>query len=1052
MYQNLKHVIPGTAIGTTLDQLDLKLKEAQSDPRMKALLCQYKYKQVLEVAAILVAKGVFEVDQGSTLSYLSACRLAKRAKNVAEKGDDNAQSSGYGKENTSAFRSLRSTVSQGSTPTTPEAKDSIATPDIATKQFDSLLHEHLEASKSPSTTVAVSASLEPVKAAERVLPEQLTGEAELITETVEAVDIPTEQIKVPLKDSQGLYHEKYLEEVYQITKPVLKDLELRSRADFRRLKHEVGQMAESNHKLKEVCQQHGVYEVIGIAHWLALRGLFLVDYAQFPRFREAAREAFELFPGYSPKWTWTNHDASDTAVAKSQSADSRTPSDIEPSDTTETFEPSVMVTQRDHSTCAPMHAFLDTELAARASTERPQPAPWNSIKFPNMYEIEPNTGRDVIPEFWKMKFFPAQVKSESLHDFESAHTEIADSINYTYIRLPSMQSMQELEVCSDHESELNIVGLRLLDSEPLEAPFPMLVRNLPEQVSSRKAETILGEQYGKPSKVLIVSNIQRGINIKKLSMKFANVFPIDIEFNSSKRVAVMEFADIEGATKALKAKHGTFLGGRTLNCKFGSESLLQDQVGNRTVASEQPTIDHKGFVSSTSEPPEDEDKISVPTAIILDTVAQCREEMMKESVGEALTDNPAEAARYIPTRIPTDDLLLSSEPDQTNQTTSLKKISRRQRKVETAKAAKSVIEEPTPGIEARREEPVVETPKLSTEDRAELATANPRSTETYDGRLNDSGAYNESASSSSIEQTTFHDLEENDLIYSNEPSSLDELTSKAYQELVRKTGLTKGPAVDRVLPEIRQHATIPVPRTRAYYLPYSSQNRVMSGLQASLEQVCFRYLQRMHPELLEETPTRWGIDSAHAFELNRYMYLLRGLIAPSPSFGMRPGGSRSLQALVRSLADLRHNAVHRFRVDIEALRFWAVDAVRLAELLNDPVAAKQFSSLVSSLEAQHNRMKAEKKKAEEDLLVTVRELAAKRAELLRVEREAMTAYEAAHKQVPLRTTELDKVLDSHMPLDDRFGIEWKETTPVEETPSAKPTSGIFGRFKSWFSA
>ncbi|KEQ65925.1 uncharacterized protein M437DRAFT_19518, partial [Aureobasidium melanogenum CBS 110374] len=186
---------------------------------------------------------------------------------------------------------------------------------------------------------------------------------------------------------------------------------------------------------------------------------------------------------------------------------------------------------------------------------------------------------------------------------------------------------------------------------------------------------------------------------------------------------------------------------------------------------------------------------------------------------------------------------------------------------------------------------------------------------------------------------------------------------------------------------------IPVPQTRAYYLPYSSQNRVLSGLQVSLEQVCYRYLQRRHPKLLEETPERWAIDSAHAFELNRYMYLLEGLIVPDPNVDMGPGGSRTLQTLVSSIAGLRHHAVHRFRVDIDALRFWAVDAVRLAKLLDDPKAAKQFSSLVSSLEAQYNRIKAEKMKAEEALLVTVRDLAAKRAELLRVEREAMTAYE-----------------------------------------------------------
>ncbi|KAH0420644.1 hypothetical protein KCU90_g9830, partial [Aureobasidium melanogenum] len=686
------------------------------------------------------------------------------------------------------------------------------------------------------------------------------------------------------------------------------------------------------------------------------------------------------------------------------------------------------------------------------------------------------------------------------------------------------------EFCSDHGSELNVNGLRLLDSEPPKSPTPVAVQNPTEPISSAKAEVVTDEQDRKPSKVLFVSGIGRGINIKHLFKEFADVCPVNVDFDTSKRVAVIEFTDIEAATKALKAKHGVFLNGRALNCEFGSESSLHDQVGIPTIASEQPTDDHRddespipkeivvneqfgtpskflhvvgiaksvniehlfeefadvspvdishvgswpyGFFeftdieaatkaikakhgtflcckklkcmfsrsenpftksvgirtvaskqpiddhgdedSSVPEPLKVGDTISAPTTITTDiiavstgttvgTVAQVPEEIMKEFVGEAPTEITEEAVRYAPTQTVADELMLSSEPDPLDQTASLRKIPKRQRKVKKAKAAQSMIKEPAPSIESRLDKSVFETLSESIRDQAETTTVEPPGATSDDEPLYDGGLYNESASSSSIDQATFHDLEKDDLVYEDEPSSSDELQSKAHQELLREPGLKKGPTVDRILPEIRQYATIPVPRTRAYYLPYSSQNRVLSGLQASLEQVCFRYLQRKHPELLKETPTRWAIDSAHAFELNRYICLLGGLIAPSPGVDLGPGGSQSLQALIKSIAGQRHHAVHRFRVDIEALRFWAVDAVRLAELLEDPEAARQFSSLVSSLEAQQDRIKAEKMKAEEDLLITVRELAAKRAELLRVEREAMTAYEAAHKQLPTRTS------------------------------------------------
>ncbi|KAH0167343.1 hypothetical protein KCU67_g3927, partial [Aureobasidium melanogenum] len=992
MYDKLKHVISGTAIGTTLDQLDLKLKEAQSDPLMKDLMCQYKYEQILDVTKTLVAKGVFEIDQGSTLSYLDACRAAKIAKGELTKSkDDLEQSPGSDKDNTSTFRSLQSTVSGASASTTSEAQKVVATSDTTTKHFDSLLQEHLKASKSPSTTSVVSPSPDPVKVAAHVSPP----------------------------------------------------------------------------------------------------------------------------------------------------------------------------------------ALLETENAAGASKELPPAAPWEPIKIPNMHDIELTTNRNAIPESWKMKFLASQEVLEIVDDVDLVHNGTVGFENPPQTRLPSLQ---ELEYFPDQDAHLNVNGLRLLDSEPSKTSAPVPVRNLSESVPSGKAEVFADEQPLKPSKVLFVSGVGRGVSAKHLFKEFADVSPVDINFDASKRVAVVEFADVEAATKALEAKHGVFLSGRALHCEFGSEGSLNDQVEIPTIASEQPTDDHKDDESSISEeivvneqfgtpnkflyvagiaksvnierlfeefadvspvninfdtskrvafieftdieaateaikakhgtflcskklkcmfsrsenpftksvgirtgaskqpindhgdenssvpePPKVEDTISAPTTITTDTiavstgtpvgtVAQVPEEIMKQSIGEASIDITAGTVKYAPTQTIPDELMLSSKPDSLDQTTSLRKVTKRQRKVQKAKAAQPMTKEPAPSSETRLDKSVFETLSKSIKDQAGTTTVEPPGATSDDEPLYDGGVYNESASSSSIDQATFHDLEKDDLVYEDEPSSSDELQSKAYQELSRQYGLKKGPLVDRVLPEIRQYATIPVPRTRAYYLPYSSQNRVLSGLQASLERVCFHYLQRKHPELLEETPTRWAIDSAHAFELNRYIYLLRGLIASNPAVDLGPGGSQSLQALIKSIAALRHHAVHRFRVDIEALRFWAVDAVRLAELLDDSEAAKQFSSLVSSLEAQQNRMKAEKMKAEGDLLVTVRELAAKRAELLRVEREAMTAYEVAHKQLPTRTSELDKVIDANIPLGHGLGVEWKETSSVEGTSSAKPASGIFGRIKSWFGA
>ncbi|KAG9589515.1 hypothetical protein KCV04_g7758, partial [Aureobasidium melanogenum] len=847
---------------------------------MKELMCQYKYEQILDVTKTLVAKGVFEIDQESTLSYLAACKAAKRAKEVAEKGDDIAQSSGSGEEDTSALETLQSTVSKVNPPTTSEVNKSIAPSDIAVNHFASLLQEHLEASKFPSTTPVVSPSLETVKIAEDVFSEQSTVGSELDTEIAEALDSLRERENLPLRDKEGSWYEEYLEGVlfgswFRAELAVQNPTEPISSA-----KAEVV-TDEQDRKPSKVLFVSGIGRGINIKH------------------------LFKEFADVCP----VNVD----------------------------FDTSKRVA---------VIEFTDIEAATKA------------LKAKHGVFLN---GRALNCEFGS---------ESSLHD---------------QVGIPTIASEQPTD---DHRDD--------------ESPIPK--------------EIVVNEQFGTPSKFLHVVGIAKSVNIEHLFEEFADVSPVDISHVGSWPYGFFEFTDIEAATKAIKAKHGTFLCCKKLKCMFSrSENPFTKSVGIRTVASKQPIDDHGDEDSSVPEPLKVGDTISAPTTITTDiiavstgttvgTVAQVPEEIMKEFVGEAPTEITEEAVRYAPTQTVADELMLSSEPDPLDQTASLRKIPKRQRKVKKAKAAQSMIKEPAPSIESRLDKSVFETLSESIRDQAETTTVEPPGATSDDEPLYDGGLYNESASSSSIDQATFHDLEKDDLVYEDEPSSSDELQSKAHQELLREPGLKKGPTVDRILPEIRQYATIPVPRTRAYYLPYSSQNRVLSGLQASLEQVCFRYLQRKHPELLKETPTRWAIDSAHAFELNRYICLLGGLIAPSPGVDLGPGGSQSLQALIKSIAGQRHHAVHRFRVDIEALRFWAVDAVRLAELLEDPEAARQFSSLVSSLEAQQDRIKAEKMKAEEDLLITVRELAAKRAELLRVEREAMTAYEAAHKQLPTRTS------------------------------------------------
>ncbi|KAH0032614.1 hypothetical protein KCU78_g2606, partial [Aureobasidium melanogenum] len=1028
-----------TAIGTTLDQLDLKLKEAQSDPLMKDLMCQYKYEQILDVTKTLVAKGVFEIDQGSTLSYLDACRAAKIAKGELTKSkDDLEQSPGSDKDNTSTFRSLQSTVSGASLSTTSEAQKVVATSDTTTKHFDSLLQEHLKASKSPSTTSVVSPSPDPVKVAAHVFPPALLETENAAGASKELPPAaPWEPIKIPnMHDIEPTTNRNAIPESWKMK--FLASQEVLEIVDDVDLVHNGTLGFENPPQTRLPSLQELEYFPDQDAH-LNVNGLRLLDYEplEVPSSVQLQGLPSEI---HTPLLVQDPSSVSDPDAHLN--VDDLQLLDSEPSKT------SAPVPVRNLSESVPSgkaEVFADeqplkpSKVLFVSGVGRGVSAKHLFKEFADVSPVDINfdaSKRVAVVEFADVE--AATKALEAKHGVflsgRALHCEFGSegSLN-DQVEIPTIASEQPTDDHKDDESSIS-------------------------------EEIVVNEQFGTPNKFLYVAGIAKSVNIERLFEEFADVSPVNINFDTSKRVAFIEFTDIEAATEAIKAKHGTFLCSKKLKCMFSrSENSFTKSVGIRTGASKQPINDHGDENPSVPEPPKVEDTFSAPTTITTDTiavstgtpvgtVAQVPEEIMKQSIGEASIDITAGTVKYAPTQTIPDELMLSSKPDSLDQTTSLRKVTKRQRKVQKAKAAQPMTKEPAPSSETRLDKSVFETLSKSIKDQAGTTTVEPPGATSDDEPLYDGGVYNESASSSSIDQATFHDLEKDDLVYEDEPSSSDEVQSKAYQELSRQYGLKKGPLVDRVLPEIRQYATIPVPRTRAYYLPYSSQNRVLSGLQASLERVCFHYLQRKHPELLEETPTRWAIDSAHALELNRYIYLLGRLIASNPAVDLGPGGSQSLQALIKSIAALRHHAVHRFRVDIEALRFWAVDAVRLAELLDDSEAAKQFSSLVSSLEAQQNRMKAEKMKAEGDLLVTVRELAAKRAELLRVEREAMTAYEVAHKQLPTRTSELDKVIDANIPLGHGLGVEWKETSSVEGTSSAKPASGIFGRIKSWFGA
>ncbi|KAI4720883.1 hypothetical protein E4T48_02843 [Aureobasidium sp. EXF-10727] len=777
------------------------------------------------------------------------------------------------------------------------------------------------------------------------------------------------------------------------------------------------------------------------AYSLAFRGLFLVDYDKFPSYREASVEACIASDDIGSPLNGSS------VLTPQHSVDPDGVYTVKLSDTDVVDVPAAVATQQDFDSGSSRVIPPKIEDAAEASRKLQPPSPWELPKLPHLDEFERTTSPNMIPDLWKMRFFPTQENLEIVDDIDS------DTLEIEPIQLPFLQ---ELESVPDQDTELDVTGLRMFGTEPLqspETPQPQEIQEVSEAsepllqqeensdlYNPDESKIASNEDFDKPSKFLTVRGIRPSVSMKQLCEKFASFHPVNIR-RYVPNSAQVEFVDIEAATKALNGMHGTLVGGRFINCSFKSDLPEEKRTGPWMVASEPPVNDYKEDPLSTHGTKQHQDALSPLTTTITETITEVPTESTKQAVIETLKDVTTEAAKEAaieaPTEITVQRSSLSPDSDLPDPSTPMGTISRKEGK--KSKRVGRVRR----GLKKGPVESTIDKPSDPTKDQ-QVTTVE---AERHDGLLYRGDADYRPPQNSSTSQATSDDFETDDitlydeLIASDEPCISNRLGSKPPWAKFMTGYLTirKPRRSDHILPEISQLSTTPVPVTRAYWLPHSTQIQVLCGLQALAERVCFRYLQRKHPEILKETATQWGIDSPHVLELNQYIQILRTLVLPDSDAVWKGFGSRTILDLRQSMVLLRHAAVHRRIQDICTLRGWTSDGFKLAKLLDDPEAAEQFLAMALYLRTQYHKIRSEKMKAEEKLLTTLKELTAKRAELDRAEREAMDAFEEDHKQV-------HKVLDANVPLDPEPGIN------PEETSTIKPASGIFGRIKSWLGA
>jgi hypothetical protein len=217
VYYKLRRLIPGIAKDTPLKELDLKLKEAQSNPYMVALMSEFGYKRVLAVAKTQVARGLFNPGERSSSSYASACQAVRISAESCVLGVDHLQQAPRcHKDDAHEPATLGSPLSDASLPT--------STFETAISNFDLLLEAHLTISKAASATSAALPKLDSAETVESTRSVQMTGGPNQIDKVPQVVQNRARRRKIQLIDESGHYAEIYLEKFYQILKPHLKGL------------------------------------------------------------------------------------------------------------------------------------------------------------------------------------------------------------------------------------------------------------------------------------------------------------------------------------------------------------------------------------------------------------------------------------------------------------------------------------------------------------------------------------------------------------------------------------------------------------------------------------------------------------------------------------------------------------------------------------------------------------------------------------------------------------------------------------------------------------
>ncbi|KAI1125915.1 hypothetical protein F5Y10DRAFT_221587 [Nemania abortiva] len=210
--------------------------------------------------------------------------------------------------------------------------------------------------------------------------------------------------------------------------------------------------------------------------------------------------------------------------------------------------------------------------------------------------------------------------------------------------------------------------------------------------------------------------------------------------------------------------------------------------------------------------------------------------------------------------------------------------------------------------------------------------------------------------------------------------------SEDVQNLISRADVAETESVETChnpkLPAAR--GTRAIPSLFPIYLPLRTQHRILTNVQNILEDACFDFGQRDMPDILKKN--RW--DCSEAAELN--LWVAEFLQRQNELSSRVEDIGQPLTKLLRSVADIRHTAVHRIRISARGLEQFLLNAESFVTLLGDTTRLKSLTELRRNIQQATEELERNKHVLSSKLRETRKRLAAQRAELDRIEEIAIS--------------------------------------------------------------